>query len=231
MEQLVPIIAIGVLATLLIVLVVGLLVPRRLRRQEIKAAEEATRLREMMLDVLSEQEAVHLRQAQLGSSLLSMREQIEHLAGKEAASLALSREEIAEAAGVSRLEQRLDALREQLEEYAAREAQSRELMAQTANTQRLEESRSWAHLLGLLATMQDHIASLNEAVMEQPQANQATDHLLQELDAEMQSMRTLADEIAGIQWRLRRSILERETSLASLRAQVLKKPKVGHRAA
>ena len=85
--------------------------------------------------------------------------------------------------------------------------------------------------MGLLATMQDRVAALNVAVEQQPQTNVTADRLLQELDNEMQSLRGLADEIAGLQWKLRRSILERETSLAELRAQVLGAPKLGHRAA
>ena len=92
------------------------------------------------------------------------------------------------------------------------------------------DTQRWTNLLGLLATMQDNIASLNR-VAARPQANVAADRLLYELDTEMQNLRALADEVAGIQWKLRRSVLERETSLAALRAQVLNTPKLGHRAA
>jgi hypothetical protein len=205
----------------------GLLVPRWLRRQDDQAAQEATRLREMLLDVLSEQEAVTLRQAQIGSSLGSMQDQIGKLAATEPAALPLAPGALAEATGIPRLNEQLAALQGTLGawiETSAAEQQAAE------DAQRVQESQSWGNLLSLLATMQDNIASLNMAVA-QPQAHVAADRLLQELDAEMQNLRMLADEIAGLQWKMRRSVLERETSLAALRAQVQKTPRFGPRAA
>ncbi len=224
MEPLYVIIAAIVLNILLLVGLVVFL-PRLLRRQDTRAAEEATRLREMLLDVLSEQEAVTLRQAQIGSSLSMMQDQIGKLADVEPPSVNLSAESLAEAAGLPQLERRIEALHGQLGTWFERGGQER-------NEQQLKDSQSWSNLMGLLATMQDRIATLNVAVeQQQPQASLAADRLLTELDSEMQNLRMLADEIAGLQWKLRRSVLERETSLAALRAQVLGAPKFGHRAA
>lgn len=44
--------------------------------------------------------------------------------------------------------------------------------------------------------------------------------LLEELEQEMQNLRSISEEIAMLQWRLRRSLNEREGSLASLRPRV-----------
>ncbi len=209
-----------------VLLLAGLIVllPRWLRRQDSRAADEATRLREMLLDVLSEQEALTLRQAQLGSSLASMREQIGRLAALELPNLDFSTDALAAAAGIPQLERRFESLQAELRTWFERGAHEQ-------HEQRLQDSQSWSHLMGLLATMQDHIGTLSSAVAQQPQVHVAADQILHELDAEMQSLRMMADEIAGLQWKLRRSLLERETSLAALRAQVLGVPKLGHRAA
>ena len=234
MQQLNSLIIIAaILANVLLLVGFGLLMPRWLRRQDHQAADEATRLREMLLDVLSEQEAVTLRQVQIGSSLSSLQDQIGRLGEIEPARLNLSAANLAEAAGIPRLERQIEALRQQVGTRFERDADEARVRQSEDRARRLEESQSWSNLLGLLATMQDNIASLNDAVGRQPQADTAADRLLLELDAEMQNLRTLADEIAGVQWKLRRSVLERETSLAALRAQVRNATprRFGHRAA
>src|SRR6476646_5105599 len=101
------IIVAAIITNVLLLAGFGLLVPRWLRRQDTHAAQEATRLREMLLDVLSEQEAVTLRQAQIGSSLASMQNQVEKLAVNEPAALHIAPEALAQAAGVPRLDERL----------------------------------------------------------------------------------------------------------------------------
>lgn len=209
-----------------VLLLAGLIIwgPRLLRRLDNRTAEEATRLREMLLDVLSEQEAVTLRQAQIGVSITGMQKEIGKLAEAEPAAVHVSAEELAQAAGMPQLEVRIEALQGQLGSWLER-------YANVHAEQELRDAQSWSNLMGLLATMQDRIATLNQAV-EQPQPVVAADHLLEELDNEMQNLRMLADEIAGLQWKLRRSVLERETSLAALRAQVVgSAPRFGHRAA
>src|SRR3712207_2646156 len=103
-----PIIIAAIVLNVLLLVGLLLLVPRLLRRQENRAAEEATRLREMLLDVLSEQEAVTLRQAQIGSSLSMMREQIGKLAEAAPQSVNLSGDALAAAAGFPQLERQLE---------------------------------------------------------------------------------------------------------------------------
>ena len=208
-----------------VLLLVGLIVwmPRLFRRQDGRTSEEATRLREMLLDVLSEQEAVTLRQSQIGSSLINVQDQIGKLADTTPQGLNLSAEGLAEAAGISQLDQRVAALQSQLGSLFERTSGEQ-------HERQVRDSQSWSSLLGLLAAMQDRIATLSVAV-EQPRSSQATDRLMQELDNEMASLRSLSDEIAGFQWKLRRSVVERETSLAALRAQITGNARVDHRAA
>lgn len=221
-------ILIGVAVVLNVLLLLGLIfmMPRILNRQEGRATEEAARLREMLLDVLSEQEAVTLRQAQIGSSISYMHDQIGQLAsGEHTANIALSPDEIAAATGLPQLQKRLELLQNQLGDWFQTGARAQQ-------TQRMADSESWGNLMGLLATMQDRMAALNQAVtQQQAQPSIAVDRVLEALEHEMQSLRGIADEIASLQWKLRRSVIERETSLASLRAQVGSALKMDHRAA
>jgi hypothetical protein len=223
MPQLMFIVGIASLLTVVLVGVLIVLMRRLFYRQDTRAAEEATRLREMLLDVLSEQEAVTIRQAQMGSSLSTMQTQLGKLASAPPVEATLSPQALAEIASLPQLEQRFAALQQQIGSWIERGTQDRQ-------EQQLRDSQSWSSLTGLLAAMQDRIAELNDAVG-QPQANLAADRLMQELDSEMQNLRMLSDEISGLQWKLRRSVLERETSLAALRAQVRGGPKFDHRAA
>lgn len=219
---------IGAAIALNVLLLLGLVImmPRILSRQEGRATEEAARLREMLLDVLSEQEAVTLRQAQIGSSISYMHDQLGQLASVEhTATLNISPEQIAEATGLPQLQHRIEALQGQIGEWFNGRAQ-------VQHKQSLADSESWGNLLGLLATMQDRIGVLNQAIaVQQAQPAIAADRVIEALESEMSSLRGIADEIASLQWKLRRSVIERETSLASLRAQVGNGLKVDHRAA
>jgi septation ring formation regulator EzrA len=221
-------ILIGAAVVLNVLLLLGLIImmPRILSRQEGRSTEEAARLREMLLDVLSEQEAVTLRQAQIGSSISYMHDQIGQIATAEhTATVNLSPEEIAAATGLPQLQKRLETLQGQLGDWF-------ETGVQTTHKQRTADSESWGNLMSLLATMQDRMAALNQAVaVQQAQPSLAADRILEALENEMQSLRTIADEIASLQWKLRRSVIERETNLASLRAQVGTGLKMDHRAA
>ncbi|HEX6289700.1 MAG TPA: hypothetical protein VFZ66_10945 [Herpetosiphonaceae bacterium] len=227
MQDYVPYFIVAAIA-LNVLLLFGLIVmmPRIMSRQESRATEEAARLREMLLDVLSEQEAVTLRQAQIGSSIAYMHDQIGQIATQETtARLSISADEIAEATGLPQLQRRIEALQGQLGEWF-------DGRSQVHHQQRVADSESWSNLVGLLATMQDRIAVLNQAlVVQQTQPTLAVERVVEALESEMQHLRGIADEIASLQWKLRRSVIERETNLASLRAQVGSALKVDHRAA
>lgn len=216
----------AIVLNVLLLLGLVIMMPRFMNRQESRATEEAARLREMLLDVLSEQEAVTLRQAQIGSTISYMNEQIGQIANTEHAStVSISPEEIAAATGLPQLQNRIEALQGQLGDWFQHGVQ-------TQQTQRVADAESWTNLMGLLATMQDRMAVLNQAVtLQQAQPAIAADRVLEALETEMSSLRGIADEIASLQWKLRRSVIERETSLASLRAQVGSALKMDHRAA
>jgi hypothetical protein len=227
MQEYIPyFIVAAIVLNLLLLFGLILMMPRMLSRQESRASDEAARLREMLLDVLSEQEAVTLRQAQIGSSISYMHDQIGQIASQETvANLAVSAQEIADATGLPQLQHRIEALQGQLGEWFNNRTHANQ-------QQRVADSESWSNLVGLLATMQDRIAVLNQAmVVQQSQPAVAVDRVVEALESEMQNLRSVADEIASLQWKLRRSVIERETNLASLRAQVGKAFKVDHRAA
>ncbi len=219
-----PIIITAIILNGLLLLGLIILLPRLLQRSDSRAADEALRLREMLLDVLSEQEAVTLRQNQIGTALAQVNRDVARIADSDQPGL--SQLAVAQAAGFPQLERRIEALQGQLGTWF-------DERATVQRTTQVTDAQSWGNLMGLLATMQDRIALLNNAVTQkaQPAINLASDQLLADLEGEMQQLRGLADEIAGLQWKLRRSVLERENNLAALRSQMVGLPTYNHRAA
>src|SRR5215207_7396125 len=76
-------VALGIAVLTLLALLLWF-VPHLLQQQALRSAGESAQLREMLLDMLSEQEAVTMRQAQLGTSISYLQDQIEHLASASA---------------------------------------------------------------------------------------------------------------------------------------------------
>src|SRR5688572_1813536 len=66
-------------ALLLLAVLLLWFVPHLLNQQERRAAQEAQRLRNMLADVLGEQEAVARRQMQFGTSLAFFQDQLEQM--------------------------------------------------------------------------------------------------------------------------------------------------------
>lgn len=219
-----PIIITAIILNGLLLLGLIILLPKLLQRSDSRAADEALRLREMLLDVLSEQEAVTLRQNQIGAALTQVNRDVARIADAEQP--AVSPLALAQAAGFPQLERRIEALQGQLGTWF-------EERATVQHSTQVTDAQSWGNLMGLLASMQDRIAVLNNAVTQkaQPQLSVANEQLLSDLENEMQQLRGLADEIAGLQWKLRRSVLERESNLATLRSQMVGLPAYNHRAA
>ncbi|MBA3943975.1 MAG: hypothetical protein H0X37_05365 [Herpetosiphonaceae bacterium] len=219
-----PIIITAIILNGLLLLGLIILLPRLLQRSDSRAADEALRLREMLLDVLSEQEAVTIRQNQIGTALAQVNRDVTRIADNDKPGL--SPEALAQAAGFPHLERRLEALQGQIGTWF-------DERAAVQRTTQVAEAQSWGNLMGLLATMQDRIAILNNAVAQkgQPPVSLASEQLLADLENEMQQLRGLADEIAGLQWKLRRSVLERENNLAALRSKMVGLPPYNHRAA
>src|SRR5436853_7331140 len=72
-------VALGIMVLALLALLLWF-VPHLLQQQATRVAGETSQLREMLLDLLNEQEAVPMRQTQLGSSLAQLQEQLETVA-------------------------------------------------------------------------------------------------------------------------------------------------------
>ncbi len=182
-------------------------VPHLLQQQAGRSAREAAQLRDMLLDMLNEQEAVMQRQAQLSAAMTSLQYQMKQLGNETPAQTARDFDP-----GVARqLEERITALQQQIQQWI-------DTRGQQQRQHQLEENEAWINLLSLLSSIQERIAQLaNErdtmAVTLQTRA------LLEELEQEMIHLRSISEDIATLQWRLRRTLHEREHNVAQLRAR------------
>ena len=81
-----------------------------------------------------------------------------------------------------------------------------------------QDNESWANLMGLLASIQERVGTLSQDRASAMAGIQAS-ALLGELEQEMQNLRSISEEIEMLQWRLRRSLNERESNLSILRTR------------
>src|SRR5499433_3026320 len=72
-------VALGIMVLALLALLLWF-VPHLLQQQATRVAGETTQLREMLLDLLNEQEAVTIRQGQLNASLSNLQDQLTEIA-------------------------------------------------------------------------------------------------------------------------------------------------------
>ena len=84
---------------------------------------------------------------------------------------------------------------------------------QSASVAMLDASRSGV----VLSAIQDRVGALSRD-RASAQAGLQARELLEELEQEMQNLRGISEEIAMLQWRLRRSLHERQSNLSVLRA-------------
>jgi hypothetical protein len=162
----------------------------------------------MLLDLLNEQEAVAIRQAQLGTSLSSLQVRIEALvdAGPGAA------QPLGQPVNSSLVESRIVDVQQQIATWLDSHQRG-----DRAKTQ--QDNESWAYLMSLLAAIQDRVGSLsNERAIGATGTRAVV--LLDELEGEMQHLRTISDDIARLQSRLRRSLNEHEHGIAGIRGHV-----------
>ena len=204
-------VALGIMVLALLALLLWF-VPHLLQQQATRVAGETTQLREMLLDLLNEQEAVTIRQGQLNASLSNLQDQLSDIANAGSRALVVDQQaaRVAES-GMQQLEARLGELQGQIKEWAdGRQNGMRQRAAQ--------DNEAWANLMGLLASIQERVGTLSQdraSVMAGLQAGV----LLEELEQEMQNLRGISEEIEMLQWRLRRSLNERESNLSILRTR------------
>ena len=204
-------VALGIMVLALLALLLWF-VPHLLQQQATRVAGETTQLREMLLDLLNEQESVTIRQGQLNASLSNLQDQLSDIASAGSRALVVDQQasRVAES-GMQQLEARLGELQGQIKEWAdGRQHGARQRAAQ--------DNEAWANLMSLLASIQERVGTLSQdraSVMAGLQAGA----LLEELEQEMQNLRGISEEIEMLQWRLRRSLHERESNLSILRTR------------
>lgn len=197
-------IALGIMVLALLALLLWF-VPHLLQQQAVRVARETTQLRDMLLDLLNEQEAVTLRQTQLGSSLAQLRDQLELLVRNGSAVTVGGA-----AVDLSAIEGRISELQGQIQEWASRDVQA-------ASRQKANDNESWAYLLSLLAAIQERVGAISQDRAAGKVGLQAA-VLLEELEQEMQHLRGISEDIGKLQWRLRKSLHERDSGTANVRS-------------
>lgn len=206
-------VALGIAVITLLALLLWF-VPHLLQQQARRSADESARMRDMLLDMLNEQEAVTMRQSQLGASITYLQEQLEQIVEATHRDAAVKSGVVlngADPAALRQLEDRISAMQSQIQAW----------LDTRGNSQRktqAQDNESWAYLLSLLAAIQDRVGQLS---VERTNATVGLHAraLLEELEQEMQHLRTISEDIGTLQWRLRRSLHERESNISLLRAR------------
>lgn len=201
-------VALGIAVLTLLALLLWF-VPHLLHQQTLRTASESAQLREMLLDMLNEQEAVTIRQTQLSTSIAYLQDQLEQIvtaSRNETRETAIARESEA----LRHIEERISLLQSQIQTWF----DNRTGIARARTEQ---DNESWAYLLSLLATMQERVGALSSERASLAVGVHART-LLAELEQEMKHLHAISNDIATLQWRLRRSLGEREPNIAALRA-------------
>jgi len=183
-------------------------VPHLLQQQAQRAAGESAQLREMLLDMLNEQEAVTLRQAQLGTSLAYLQDQLEQLVQRPALTPPMLPDQ-----GLRLIEERLGELQQQIATWGSQ-------IASPARAQPSVDEESWSNLMTLLSAIQTRVGELsidqerrNAAAQPTAQARQ----LLEELEQELDQLHSIASDITRLQLRLRQSLNSRDAPFPVIR--------------
>ena len=202
-------VALGIAVLTLLALLLWF-VPHLLQQQAQQSAGASAQLREMLLDVLSEQEAVTMRQTQLGTSLTHLQDQIEHIAvaGNAASQTPQVITPVIDTSELRRLEERLSGVQGQIQTWLDQRKGAARMRAE-------QDNEAWAHLMSLLAAIQERVGVLSHEQTAVVTGTHAS-ALLEDLEQEMSNLRSISEDIARLQWRLRRSLSEREVaSIAS----------------
>lgn len=203
-------VALGIAVITLLALLLWF-VPHLLHQQQVSSANEAARLRDMLLDMLNEQEAVTLRQSQLSASIGHLQDQLEQIVAVAQRAPAADGLSAGDQAALRQLEERIGAMQTQLQGWL-------DGRARVQRNAQAQDNEAWAHLMSLLATIQERVGKLSTERTSASAGLQAR-VLLEELEQEMEHLRSISEDIATLQWRLRRSLNERETNLSMIRSQ------------
>ncbi|HEU5085973.1 MAG TPA: hypothetical protein VFT99_00965, partial [Roseiflexaceae bacterium] len=174
-------VALGIMVLALLVLLLWF-VPHLLQQQAVHVAGETDQLREMLLDLLNEQESVAVRQAQLGHSLSNLQSQLETLTSGVIATPG--------AQNADQLDARIADLQRQISEWLDGRQQGDRARAQ-------QDNESWAYLMSLLAAIQDRVGSLSHE-RSQAAAGLRAGALLEDLEQEMMHLRSISDDISRL---------------------------------
>lgn len=203
-------VALGIAVITLLALLLWF-VPHLLHQQAVRSAREAADLRDMLLDMLNEQEAVTMRQSQLSTSIAYLQDQLEQIVGAAQRELGRGQAPAADQAALRLLDERIGAMQGQIQGWL-------DTRARAQRSAQVQDNEAWAHLMSLLAAIQDRVGALSVERTSATAGLQAR-VLLEELEQEMEQLRTISDDIATLQWRLRRSLNERESNISTLRAR------------
>ena len=198
-------VALGIAVITLLALLLWF-VPHLLHQQALRSTREAGDLRDMLLDMLNEQETVTKRQTQLSTSIAYLQDQLQQIVGV-AGQKALGSGD--DPATLRLIEERIGTMQHQIQSWLDTRTRVQR------NTQ-VQDNEAWANLMGLLAAIQERVGTLSAERSNISVGLQAR-VLLEELEQEMLHLHTISDDIATLQWRLRRSLNERESNLATLR--------------
>ena len=200
-------IALGILVLALLGLLLWF-VPHLLQQQAVRVAGETSQLREMLLDLLNEQEAVTLRQTQLGGSLAYLRDHLEAIAKDGIPVVANPQLDLE----LRTVEGQMSDIQRQLQTWAS-------VYTSASSRQHTQDNESWAYLTSLLAAIQERMGDLTHERAAKHVTTQAS-QMLQELEQEMHNLQSISEDIERMQWRLRKSLNEREGSVATLRTHM-----------
>lgn len=138
---------------LTLIIILFWFVPHLMEQQTRQTRHETAYMRDMLFDMLSEQETVAMHQGKLGASITYLQDQLEKLEnsgskGKNGAPRTPSPTELSH---LRDLEKRIQSMQAQLEQHINL---SRQRTAQ--------DNESWAYLLGLLSAILDRIQELSQ---------------------------------------------------------------------
>jgi septation ring formation regulator EzrA len=203
-------VALGIAVITLLALLLWF-VPHLLHQQAVRSARESSDLRDMLLDMLNEQEAVTMRQSQLSASIAYLQDQLEQMVGAAQREVSRGQAPVADQASLRLLDERIGALQSQIQGWL-------DTRVRAQRSAQVQDNEAWAHLMSLLAAIQERVGALSVERNSATVGLQAR-VLLEELEQEMSQLRSISDDIATLQWRLRRSLNERESNISTLRSR------------